>query len=86
MVLVIDNRVATKAYLLDTHKSITIRIFLEKNYILIKFNHPNILEQVLIDLFSAIKRPNIEYVLKTDQYDKLIELILKYKLIIYIGN
>ena len=86
MVLIIDNRVASDAYVLDTNKTIVVKIYLEKNYILVKFNQANILEQVLMDLFNAIKRPNNEYILNTDQYMQLFELVLKYKLIIYIYN
>ena len=86
MVLIIDNRVASDAYVLDTNKTIVVKIYLEKNYILVKFNQANIIEQVLIDLFNAIKRPNNEYILNTDQYMQLFELVLKYKLIIYIYN
>ena len=86
MVLIIDNRVASDAYVLDTNKTIVVKIYLEKNYILVKFNQANILEQVLIDLFNAIKRPNNEFILNTAQYMQLFELVLKYKLIIYIYN
>lgn len=86
MVLVIDNRVASEAYVLDTNKTISVKIYLEKNYILVKFNQANMIEQMLMGLFNAIKRPNNEYILNTAQYMQLFELVLKYKLIIYIYN
>ena len=86
MVLIIDNRLATEAYVLNTNSATTVKIYLEKEYILVKFNQNNMIEQLLLDLFKAIKRPNNEFILKTSQYMELFELVLKYKQIIYIYN